>query len=124
MGVKKIEKLDVKNKKVLVRVDFNVPLTEDGNISDDYRIKVSLPTIKYLRKKKAKIVLISHLGRPQGREKKYSLKQVIPGLEKLLKVKIKFLPNYPGKETEKKIELLKPGQIVLLENLRFWQEES
>lgn len=122
--MKKIEDLKVKNKRVLVRVDFNVPLSEKGNILDNYRIKASLPTIKYLKKEKAKIILISHLGRPSLKDKKYSLKQIVPELEKLLKEKIKFLPDCLGKKIEKETELMKPGQIILLENLRFYKGET
>jgi len=122
--MRKIEDLKVKNKRVLVRVDFNVPLDEKGNILDNYRLKVSLPTIKYLKKEKAKIILISHLGRPLAKEKEYSLKQIIPELKKLLKEKIKFLPDCLGKKIEKEIELMKPGQLILLENLRFHKGET
>ena len=121
--MRKIEDLKVKNKRVLVRAGFNVPLDKKGNILDNYRLKVSLPTIKYLKKEKAKIILISHLGRPLEKEKKYSLEQIIPELEKLLKEKIKFLPDCLGKKIEKEIGLIKPGQIILLENLRFHKGE-
>lgn len=115
--MKKIENLKVRNKRVLVRADFNVPLDEKGNILDDYRLKVSLPTIKYLKEKGAKVILISHLGRPSGEEKEYSLKQIIPKLEKLLGEKIRFYSDW-------RVGLMKPGQIVLLENLRFHKGET
>ena len=122
--MKKIEKLEVKNKKVLVRLDLNVPLDEQGNILDNYRIKVVLPTIKHLSKRKAKVILISHLGKPSGKEKRYSLAKVAKELEKLLKKEVKFLPDCLGSKIEKSVESMKPGEIVLLENLRFYKEET
>lgn len=123
--MKTIEELEVSNKRVLVRVDFNVPLDKKGKVSDDYRIKESLPTIGYLKKNQAKIILISHFGKPsEKREPEFSLKQVVPQLEKLIKEKIKFLPDCLGEKTEKKINLLKPREIVLLENLRFYPGET
>jgi len=123
--MKTIEDLDVKNKRVLTRVDFNVPLNEKGRVSDNFRIKSSLATIKYLRKKKAKIVLISHLGRPSARERKYSLRPVRAELEKLLKRgKVKFLPECIGKKIESIVGAMKAGEIVLLENLRYHKGET
>jgi 3-phosphoglycerate kinase len=115
--MKKIENLKVRNKRVLVRVDFNVPLDEKGNVLDNYRLKVSLSTIKYLKERGARVILISHLGRPSGEEKKCSLEQVVPELEKLLGERVKFYSDW-------KIGLIKPGQVVLLENLRFHKGET
>jgi phosphoglycerate kinase len=98
--MKALEKFCLKNKKALVRVDFNVPLSERGDITDDFRIKASLSTLKYLIKKKAKVILISHLGRPEGKfVKKYSLKPIVKRLEKLLKRKVRFLAD---EENDKK----------------------
>ena len=120
--MKKITDFNFGGKRVLVRCDFNVPLSPEGKISDDFRIKKTLPTIKYLIKKKAKVILISHLGRPKGRQEKYSLKPVAKKLERLLKKKVKFLPDYVGPEVEKEIEKMKEKDIILLENLRFHKE--
>lgn len=120
-----LEKICLKNKKALVRVDFNVPLSDRGDITDDFRIKASLPTLRYLIKKKARIILISHLGRPEGKfVKKYSLKPTAKRLEKLLKRKVRFLPDCFGEKVEKEIKKMKAGEIVLLENLRFYKEEE
>lgn len=120
-----IKDLDVKDKKVLVRVDFNVPLDKKGHVLDNFRIKSSLATIRYLRKKKAKIVLISHLGRPSAREKKYSLKPIRIELEKLLKKGgVRFLPDCVGKKVESVVEAMKAGEIILLENLRYHKGET
>lgn len=122
--MKNVKELKVKNKRVLVRADFNVPLDKKGKVLDSYRLKATLPTIEYLKKNKAKIILISHLGKPSAREKECSLKQIVPDLEKLLGGRIKFLPDCLGEKIEKEIGLMKPGQIVLLENLRFHKGET
>jgi 3-phosphoglycerate kinase len=123
--MKALEKFCLKNKKALVRVDFNVPLSERGDITDDFRIKASLSTLKYLIKKKAKVILISHLGRPEGKfVKKYSLKPIVKRLEKLLKRKVRFLADSLGEKVEKEIKKTKAGEVVLLENLRFYKEEE
>ena len=122
--MKKLENLKIKGKRVIVRVDFNVPLDKQGKVESDFRIRKSLPTIKYLKKKKAKIILISHLGRPAGRDKKYSLRIVVPLLERLLKVRVNFYDDCVGKKVQKKLNLLREGEIVLLENLRFYKEET
>ncbi len=122
--MKFLKNFNFKNKRVLVRCDFNVPIKK-GRILDDFRIKASLPTIKYLIKKKAKIILISHLGRPKGfKLKQYSLKPVAKNLEKLIGQKVKFLNNCLGEEIEKFIKQMEKGEIVLLENLRFYKEEE
>lgn len=123
--MRSIKELEVQNKRVLVRVDFNVPLDKKGRVSDDYRLKEALPTIEYLKKNQAKIILISHLGKPsENKEPEFSLRQVVSQLEKLLKEKIKFLPDCVGEKTEKKINLMKSGRVVLLENLRFYPGET
>jgi phosphoglycerate kinase len=127
--MRKISQLkNLKNKKILVRCDFNVPLDEKGEILDDFRIKVALPTIKYLIKNKGKVILISHLGRPKKRtikeRKKLSLKPVAEKLESLLKKSVKFLPDCLGEKVEKEIEKMKGGEILFLENLRFYKEEE
>lgn len=114
---------NLENKKVLLRVDFNVPL-KDGRVLDDYRIVSGLETINYLLEKKAKIIIIAHLGEPEhGFEKDCSLKPVAAYLQKLLKRKIKFIPEIAEEKIEKALAVLKEGEIIFLENLRFYQGE-
>lgn len=123
--MKIINDFKLKNKKVLVRADFNVSLDDRGNILDDFRIKSTLPTIEYLIKEESKTILISHLGDPEEDDpKKCTLKPVVQRLEKLLKIKIKFLSDCIGSQTEEEIESMKPGEVVLLENVRFHPEEK
>lgn len=115
--------LDVKDKKVAVRVDFNVPMKE-GVITDDTRIKESLPTIMYLLDHGASVILISHLGRPNGVDKKYSLKPVADRLSDLVGRKVIMAKNVIGDDTLKKAQKLKAGDILLLENVRFEKGEE
>lgn len=124
--MKKITSIkDFKSKKVLVRCDFNVPFNKSGEISDDTRIRKSLKTIKYLKQKKAKIILITHIGRPEGRfNKKESTKNLISSLEKLLNTKIKYLKEIIGEKVEEIKSKLKNSEILLLENLRFDKREE
>jgi phosphoglycerate kinase len=113
------------NKKALVRVDFNVPMDKSGSITDDRRITTSLPTIRYILAKGGALVLMSHLGRPKGeRNLKYSLKSVADHLAKILNQEVLFAQDCIGEETESLCRNLKNGQIVLLENLRFYSEEE
>lgn len=120
-----IRDVDLKGKKVLVRVDYNVPLDKSQNITDDTRIKESLPTIKYLLEKNCKIILCSHLGRPKGKvAPEFSLKPVAKRLSELLNQEIKFAPDCVGNEIIKLSNLIISQQILLLENLRFHQEEE
>ena len=119
-----VKDINLKNKKVLLRVDFNVPLNDDLTISDDTRIKASLETIKYLLKNNCSIILMSHLGRPKGIDEKLSLKPVALRLEKLLNHEIQFAKDAIGDETQKLKDNLKPNEIILLENLRFYPEEE
>ena len=111
-------------KKVLVRVDFNVPLDENFNVVDDSRIKASLPTLKKLIENKARVVLMSHLGRPNGVDLKYSLSHIVGCLQSLLAVKVSFSENCIGKKTNVRVKKLKKGEVLLLENLRFHKEEK
>ena len=124
---KTIEDLgDISGKRVLVRVDFNVPLDDDGNITDTTRIERSLPTIKYLLSQGARLVLCSHLGRPKG-EKKESL-SLLPVAKELMNflplTKIKFSFQTIGEKVEQATHELKNGEILLLENVRFHKEEE
>ncbi len=126
MAKKTIEDVDVRGKKVLVRVDYNVPLTEDGKVSDDKRIVAAMPTVQYLLDHGAKVILCSHLGRPKGQVKKeFSLAPVAQRLKELLPgVSVKMADDCIGDEVKKESDELKEGQILLLENLRFHPEEE
>ena len=123
--VKTIEDIQCTGKKVFVRVDFNVPLNDRGEVADDSRIVAALPTIKFLVEKRAKVILASHLGRPKGeKNEKYSLKNVAATLEKLLGHNVKFLPDCIGEDVKNYVDGMSDGDVVLLENLRFYKEET
>ena len=126
MAKKTIEDIRVEGKKVLVRVDFNVPLTEDGKVADDKRIVAALPTIQYLLAHNAKVILCSHLGRPKGEvNPKYSLAPVGERLSELLPdTRIWFAEDTIGESAKAAIKDMKDGEIVLLENTRFHKEEE
>ena len=125
MDKKTVRDLDVAGKKVLVRVDFNVPLNDKGEITDDTRITASLPTIQYLLEQKAAVILMAHLGRPKGQVKpELSLAPVAKHLGKLLGKKILFAPDCVGEAAQAAASKLTPGHILLLENLRFHKEEE
>ena len=126
MAKKTVRDVDVKGKKVLVRVDFNVPLGENREITDDTRIKAALPTIQYLLDNGAKVILCSHLGRPKGEFKpEFSLEPVAKRLAELLgDTKIVFAKDVIGESADKAVAEMKEGEIVLLENLRFHAEET
>ena len=125
MNKKTIEDIDVKGKKVLVRCDFNVPLDENRNITDNTRITAALPTIKYLKEHGAKVILCSHLGRPKGEvNPKYSLKPVAEELKRLLNTDIKFASDVTGESAKSVTSDLKEGEIALLENVRFDPREE
>jgi len=116
--------LDVDGKRVFVRVDFNVPL-DDGAITDDARIRAALPTIELLRERGARVVLASHLGRPKGqRRAELSLKPVAERLRELLRAPVPLAPGAVGPEAEQAVEELRPGDVLLLENLRFYPGET
>lgn len=125
MNKKTLQDVEVKGKKVLVRVDFNVPFDDAGRISDDTRIRASLATINYLLEKKAAVILMAHLGRPKGKvDPKFSLSPVAKHLAGLLQKKVAFAGDCVGREAEAAVASLKAGQILLLENLRFHPEEE
>ena len=120
-----VTKVDVKGKRVLVRCDFNVPLDDQLKITDDIRITESLPTIKYLIEKGARVILASHLGRPDGEKKpEFSLKPVAERLGQLLGKKVPLAPDCVGPEVEKLVAGLKDGDVLLLENVRFYKQED
>jgi len=115
----------VKNKKVLMRVDFNVPLDDNCNITDDTRIKAALPSIKYLIEKRAKLILVSHLGRPKGNViEKMRLTPVALRLGEMLGITVKKASDCIGSEVEDKVNNLEEGEVLLLENTRFYKEEE
>ncbi|MGE5400122.1 MAG: phosphoglycerate kinase [Ignavibacteriales bacterium] len=120
-----IDQVDLKGKRVLVRVDFNVPLDENLNITDDIRITSSLPTIKKIIAEGGKAILMSHLGRPKGQPNpKYSLKPAAKRLSELLGKEVKIAPDCVGEEVKKMVDSMKDGDVLLLENLRFHAEEE
>lgn len=127
MAKKTIQDIDVKGRRVLVRVDFNVPLTPEGTVADDKRITAAMPTVKYLLEQGAKVILCSHLGRPKGGkpEPEFSLRPVAARLGELLPgVHVVFAEDTIGASAKAAIEKMQPGEIVLLENVRFHKEET
>jgi phosphoglycerate kinase len=120
-----INNYDFKGKKALIRVDFNVPLNEKFEITDDTRIRAALPTINKVIEKGGSPIIMSHLGRPKdGPTDKYSLHHLVDHLSKLLNAPVKFASDCIGEETKKIASELKPGEVLMLENLRFYKEEE
>ena len=125
MNKKTVKDIDLKGKKVLVRCDFNVPMDEERNITDNTRIVAALPTIKYLLEENCAVILCSHLGRPKGEFKpEFSLKPVAEELSKLLDKEVIMANDVIGEDATSKAKALQPGQILLLENVRFHREET
>lgn len=127
MNKKTIEDIEVKGKRVLVRVDFNVPQDETGRITDDRRIRAALPTIQYLINHGAKTILVSHLGRPKGKpedREKFTLKPVAERLGELLGKPVPLAPDCIGPEVQKMVQALGEGDVLLLENVRFHPQEE
>lgn len=125
MNKKTIEDINVTGKKVLVRVDFNVPLDGDRNITDDNRIRAALPTIQYLMKQNAKVILCSHLGRPKGEfNMKFSLAPAAQRLSELLNKEVVLAKDVIGESAKEAVAQMKEGDVVLLENVRFHKEEE
>ena len=122
---KTVRDIDVNNKQVLVRVDYNVPVDKDNNISDDSRIRASLPTIQYLVEHNAKVILCSHFGRPKGKVvESMRLAPMARRLSELLNKPVKALNNCVGLEVEKTVASMNNGDVIMLENLRFHPEEE
>ncbi len=121
-----IDNYNFKNKRAIVRVDFNVPLNKQTfEVTDDTRIRGALPTINKILSDGGSVILMSHLGRPDGKvQDKYSLKHVIPAIEKVIGRKVIFVNDCAGEEAKKITSAMKPGDVVLLENLRFYEEEE
>ena len=122
--MKTINDFNFENKKALIRVDFNVPLNENLEVTDTTRIEAAKPSIIKILEDGGSAILMSHLGRPEGREDKFSLKHIVEKVEEVLCVQIQFAENCVGEEAEKLAANLEPGQILLLENLRFHSEET
>ena len=119
-----IDTYDFTNKRAIVRVDFNVPLNADFQVTDDTRIRAAIPTLKKVLNSGGSLIIMSHLGRPKATENKYSLKHTIPAIEKHLGVQLLFAPDCMGTEAAELSKNLKPGQALLLENLRYYAEEE
>jgi phosphoglycerate kinase len=122
--MKTLNDFDFKNKKAIIRVDFNVPLDENFNVTDATRIEAAKPTIDAILAQGGSVILMSHLGRPKGTEEKYSLKHILKTASKILGVEVKFAENCVGEVAQNAAKELKPGEVLLLENLRFHNEEE
>ncbi|RYF21503.1 MAG: phosphoglycerate kinase [Flavobacteriales bacterium] len=123
--MKTVDQFDFKDKKAIVRVDFNVPLDADFNITDDKRMRAALPTIKKILNDGGSVILMSHLGRPKdGPTDKYSLKHIVADLSRMLSLTVKFADDCIGEDAVNKAGNLYPGDVLLLENLRFYKEEE
>jgi phosphoglycerate kinase len=119
-----IRDIDVRNKRVLVRVDYNVPLTPDNQVADDTRIMATLPTIRYLIEKEAKIILVTHLGRPKGYDPRLRVDPTAETLSRFLNKPVRKLDRTIGEEVRRFIDIMNPGDVVLLENIRFHEAEK
>jgi phosphoglycerate kinase len=122
--MKTLNDFDFKNKKAIIRVDFNVPLDENFNVTDTTRIEAAKPTIDTILAQGGSVILMSHLGRPKGAEEKYSLKHILKTASEILGVQVKFAENCVGEQAQTAAKDLKPGEVLLLENLRFHAEEE
>ena len=121
----KIDSYDFTGKRAIIRVDFNVPLDGEGHVTDDTRIRAAIPTIKKVLEKGGSVILMSHLGRPKkNNDTKFSLEQIIPAIEARLGVKVNFAGDCIGEKAAQMAAALKPGEVMLLENLRFYAEEE
>jgi len=120
-----VEDVDIAGKRVILRVDFNIPLDEQGNITDDTRVRAALPTINYLLDEGAKVIIASHLGRPKGkRDPKFSLAPAAKRLSRLLEKECPLAPDCIGPEVKAMVEAMRPGSVLVLENLRFHEGEE
>lgn len=122
--MKTLKDYNLEGKKVLVRVDFNVPLDDNLKVIDDSRIEGAKPTIDYIIAHGGTVILMSHLGRPKNKEDKFSLKHIVPAVEKVVGKEVKFVADSIGPEVEKAVAELKKGDILLLENVRYYKEEE
>lgn len=124
MNKQTVQDIDIRNKRVLMRVDYNVPLNEKGEITDDARIVKSLDTVKYCIKENAKLILVSHLGRPKGKQAEFSLRPAAERLSQLIGKKVVLLSDCIGPEVEAQVKKMNQGDVVMLENVRFYPEEE
>ena len=122
--MKTLNDFNFQDKKALIRVDFNVPLNEKFEVTDATRIASAKPTLIKILEDGGSCVLMSHLGRPKGAQDEFSLKHIIPKIEEIMGVEVKFSSNCVGEEAEQMANDLQPGEILLLENLRFHEEET
>ena len=122
--MKTLNDFNFNGKKAIIRVDFNVPLDEDFNVTDANRIEAAKPTIDKIIKDGGSVILMSHLGRPKGKEDKYSLKHIVAKTSEVLGVPVIFVSDSIGSEVEQAAAALKPGEVLMLENLRFYKEEE
>ncbi|HEX5743452.1 MAG TPA: phosphoglycerate kinase, partial [Flavobacteriaceae bacterium] len=122
--MKTINDFNFKDQKALIRVDFNVPLNEQFQVTDTNRIEAAKPTILKILRDGGSVVLMSHLGRPKGVQEKYSLKHIVSTVSKILGIHVKFIDDCIGDKVEKAVNELKKGEVLLLENLRFYSEEE
>ncbi|MUV05207.1 phosphoglycerate kinase [Flavobacterium rakeshii] len=122
--MKTLNDFDFNGKKAVIRVDFNVPLDENFNVTDDTRIVAAKPTIDKILNDGGSAILMSHLGRPKGKEEKYSLKHIVAKISEVLGVTVKFVEDCVGADVEAAAAVLQPGEVLLLENLRFYSEEE
>lgn len=122
--MKTVNDINFNNKKALIRVDFNAPLDESNNVTDDTRIRAAKPTIMKVLEDGGSCVLMSHLGRPKNREEEFSLKHLVKPLSEIMGVQVTFVDDSVGESVEKAANELKPGEILLLENLRYYKEET
>ena len=118
-----VRQQDFFNKTALIRVDFNVPLDSQLNVTDNTRIISAKPTILHVLESGGSCVLMSHLGRPESNENKFSLFNIVSEVEKVLDTKVEFISDCIGEETSIKVKNIKPGEVFLLENLRFYKQE-
>ena len=122
--MKTLSDIDFKDKKALIRVDFNVPLNDKFEVNDSTRILAAKPTIAYILNQGGSVVLMSHLGRPKGKDARFSLKHIVPKASEILGVPVQFVPDCIGDSVKEAVDHLKPGEVLLLENLRFYPEEK
>jgi len=122
--IPQLSSLSLKGQRVLIRVDFNVPMTKEGAISDDSRIRAAIPTIQYVIDAGGKVIVMSHLGRPKGITPSCSLKPCAERLSELLARPVQFVPDCVGDAVERAVSQMKEGDILLLENLRFYEAEE
>src|SRR3954464_12912426 len=123
--MKTVDSINFSGKRAVIRVDFNVPLNDKFEVTDNTRIRAAIPTLKKILKDGGSMVLMSHLGRPkEGPTNKYSLKHIVPEISKQLGVEVEFTDDCIGAEAFAKSSSLKSGQVLLLENLRFYKEEE